>query len=283
MGGLAYPRIPAYLTNQLVKNMKQTTPARTQTERADHTRARILDAAIREFSDNGLAGARTEQIAEAAGVNKALLYYYFAGKEALYKAALESAAHGVMADNMAVLEAHASAGEKFLQSALNHFDRVHTNRGFQSLMQQEMVRLHRGEANALTQLVETVFRPLTLKMNEVITEGIASGELIDVDPAQIRYAAMGANVFYFLSAPMMKMIQGSDPMSHDALQHFRTAAIAYLGLTIFVDREYGAAVAAKVLKATPMPKEDGTKPHPFLQIHPAPKVRLPKTNGEPRS
>lgn len=272
-----------YLTNQLVKNMKQSTPVRTKTERADQTRTRILDAAVRQFSANGLAGARTEQIAEEAGVNKALLYYYFAGKEALYKAALESAAQGVLADNMAVLEAQASAGEKFLQSALNHFDRVHTNRGFQSLMQQEMVRLHRGEANALTQLVETVFRPLTLRMNEVIAEGIASGELIAVDPAQIRYAAMGANVFYFLSAPMMKMIQGIDPMSHDALDHFRNSAIEYLGLTIFVDREHGVEVAAKVLKATPMPKDSGTRTHPFLQHHTAPKVRLTKTNGEPRS
>jgi len=280
---LAKKERTVYFTNQLVKMMKRTIPIRTQSERADQTRVRILDAAIGQFSINGLAGARTEQIAEEAGVNKALIYYYFAGKDALYKAALESVAQGVLADNMAVLEADASAGEKFVQSALNHFDKVHTNRGFQSLMQQEMVRLHRGEANALTQLVETVFRPLTLKMNEVIAEGITSGELIAVDPAQIRYAAMGANVFYFLSAPMMKMIQGTDPMSLDAIKHFRIAAMEYLGQTIFVERDHGAEVAAKVLKATPMPKDSGTRPHPFLQHHKVPKVRLTKTNGEPRS
>jgi AcrR family transcriptional regulator len=69
--------------------MTTSVPTRTQTERADQTRARILDAAIHEFSENGLAGARTEQIAEEAGVNKALLYYYFKGKEELYVAALE--------------------------------------------------------------------------------------------------------------------------------------------------------------------------------------------------
>ena len=69
--------------------MSASTPSRTQAERADQTRTRILDAAVREFSENGLAGARTEQIAEAAGVNKALLYYYFKGKNALYAAALE--------------------------------------------------------------------------------------------------------------------------------------------------------------------------------------------------
>ena len=49
-------------------------PTRTQAVRSDQARARILEAAIRQFGENGLAGARTEHIAEAAGVNKALLY-----------------------------------------------------------------------------------------------------------------------------------------------------------------------------------------------------------------
>jgi TetR/AcrR family transcriptional regulator len=232
---------------------------RTQAERADQTRARILDAAIRQFSDNGLAGARTEQIAEAAGVNKALLYYYFKGKEALYAAALESVAEGVRVSSLAVLEGEGSAGERFLHSALNQFDRIHTNRGFQSLMQQEMVRLHRGEDNALTPLVETVFRPLMSRMQEVLREGMASGELIAADPTQIRYAALGANVLYFLSAPLMGMVTGTDLLERSALERRRKTAIEYLGQTIFTDREHGARVAARVLAATPMPTDGGIR------------------------
>jgi TetR/AcrR family transcriptional regulator len=239
--------------------MNATTQTRTQTERADQTRARILSAAIRQFSQNGLAGARTEQIAEEAGVNKALLYYYFRGKDALYTAALESVAEGVRASSMAVLEADVSAGERFLLSALNHFDRIHTNPGFQSLMQQEMIRLHRGEANALSPLVEKVFRPLLEKMQQVLEEGIATGELIPVDPSQIRYAALGANIFYFLSAPLMRLIQGTDPRERGALEFRRDAAIQYLGQTLFVDREHGARVASRVLAATPMPTNIGTE------------------------
>ena len=107
--------------------MSASTPSRTQAERADQTRTRILDAAVREFSENGLAGARTEQIAEAAGVNKALLYYYFKGKNALYAAALEWIAEGVRDSSMAVLEADASAGERFLRATLEHFDRIHSD------------------------------------------------------------------------------------------------------------------------------------------------------------
>ena len=95
--------------------MTDASPTRSQAERADQTRARILEAATREFSANGLAGARTEAIAEAAGVNKALIYYYFQGKEALYAAAIESVAARMAATSMSVLALDCSAGERLVR------------------------------------------------------------------------------------------------------------------------------------------------------------------------
>jgi len=234
--------------------MAATPPSRTQAERADQTRARILEAAVRQFSENGLAGARTEQIAEEAGVNKALLYYYFKSKDALYDAALQMVAEGVRKSSLAALEGDTSAGERYLHSVLNHFDRIHTNRGFQSMMQQEMMRLHRGEGH-LSPLVENVFRPMMERTVQILNEGIASGELISVDPAQIQVAATGANVFYFISAPLMKLIQGTDPMELSALKLRRSAAIQFLGQTLFVDRKHGAEVAARVLADSPAPTD----------------------------
>jgi len=237
--------------------MSNSENARTQGERADQTRGRILDAAVRAFSEHGLAGARTEQIAEAAGVNKALLYYYFHGKDALYAAALETMAKGVVATGIAALEADGPAGERLLRFALSHFDRIHSQRAFQSLMQHEMMRLHRGEENALTPLVETIFRPSMMRLLKVYREGRRTGELIDVEETQVLYAALGANVFYFLSAPMMGMILGAELFATAALAARRKAAIEYLGQSIFVDREHGAALAARVLEQTPMPEPQG--------------------------
>ncbi|HUD14574.1 MAG TPA: TetR family transcriptional regulator [Terracidiphilus sp.] len=234
--------------------MTDTNTTRSNADRSDQTRARILAAAIREFSSDGIAGARTERIAEAAGVNKALLYYYFTSKQALYDAALESVANVVVVSSMAAMGSACSAGERLVQFALNHFDRIHSNRAFQSLMQQEMMRLHRGEENALAALVEKVFRPMMTRVRQVYAEGRASGELIQVDELQIMYAALGANVFYFLSAPVMGMMTGANPFDRAALAFRRQAAVEYLGKTIFIDREHGARVAANVLAATPMPQ-----------------------------
>jgi TetR/AcrR family transcriptional regulator len=234
--------------------MTAPTPTRSQTERADQSRARILEAAIRQFSESGLAGARTEQIAEEAGVNKALLYYYFTSKEALYAAAIEAVIEGIRVDSVSVLEAEISAGERIVQVVLRNFDRSYSHPALRSLIQQEMVRLHRGEENRLAPMVEKFFRPLWLMMDRVIEDGIASGELVPVDPMQMRSAVLGANLNYFLSAPLSQLVYGKDPMERGALEFRRQAAVEYLGLTIFTDRQHGARVAARILAATPMPE-----------------------------
>lgn len=234
--------------------MASSTHPRTQSERADLTRSRILDAAVREFSENGLAGARTEQIAGIAGVNKALLYYYFKSKEELYKSALESVVQRVLDSSLAALRPDSTPGEQIVRFALNHFDRIHSQRAFQSLMQQEMVRLHQGEENALSSIVEKMFLPMMMRMRDALSDGIRSGELISVDEWLIMYAALGANIFYFMSAPVVGMMLKANPLTREAMELRRRAAIEYLGQSIFSDRQHGAEVAAKVLASVPMPE-----------------------------
>jgi TetR/AcrR family transcriptional regulator len=218
-------------------------------------RARILDAALAEFSANGLAGARTEAIAASAGVNKALIYYYFEGKEKLYLATLEAAAQRVLETSLAVIDSNASPGQQLLQMALNHFDRILTRKDFQSLMQQEMIRLHSGEPANLSVLVDRIFKPLHLRFQKIVRKGIASGELIAADWVQMELVAIGANVFYFLSASIYRIMDVRfNPFTAKALAARRKALVEFLGQAVFKDRKNGARVAARVLAHSPMPK-----------------------------
>ncbi|MFJ9903598.1 TetR family transcriptional regulator [Streptomyces sp. NPDC101152] len=60
-------------------------PQREDRQRdAERSRRLLLDAALDEFAAHGLAGARTQDIAQRAGVNKQLINYYFGGKDGLY-------------------------------------------------------------------------------------------------------------------------------------------------------------------------------------------------------
>jgi TetR/AcrR family transcriptional regulator len=222
--------------------------------RADRTRKTILRAAIREFSSHGLAGARTDAIAESAKVNKALLYYYFHSKSGLYTAALEEVAGTVVGSALAALDPAHSAGERLLRAALNHFDRILTQSEFQSLMQQEMVRLRLGESDAVPLLVKTFFKPLLVKLQETVEEGIQRGELCEADWLQVVYSMLGANVLYFLSGPMMRLALPFNPMKNAAIQVRRKAAVQFLGNALFVDRAHGAKVASRVIADMPAPK-----------------------------
>jgi TetR/AcrR family transcriptional regulator len=226
---------------------------RTRRSRTDQSRDRILHAAIREFSEHGLAGARTSAIAAAARVNKALLYYYFRDKEGLYAAALEEVAGKVADQALSVLDLKCSAGERVLRFVLQHFDRILSQNGFQALMQQEMVRFRTGKSNAMRIIAEKAFAPTWERTLETVEEGIRSGELCDADPLQMLYGAIGANVFYFLSAPMVQLVMGRNPLEPTSVAARRTVAIEYLGSAIFTDRKRGVRLARAVLAAVPMP------------------------------
>ena len=196
-----------------------------------------------------------DQIAAAAGVNKALLYYHFNSKENLYAAAVEMISAKIRDRSMAVfLKQDASPGERLLRSALDHFDRILTQGEFQSLMQQEMMRMHQGDPGAMTILIKRVFSPIRTMYESMVREGIASGELINVDWLQLHLAALGANVFYFLVAPVWRMLLPFEPFAPEVLAQRRKAVVEFLGLAVFMDRAHGSELAAKVIADSPMPE-----------------------------
>ncbi|GGA69771.1 transcriptional regulator [Edaphobacter acidisoli] len=237
-------------------------------DRSDQSRRRILDAAIKEFSTHGLAGARTDAIARAAHVNKALLYYYFKDKDALYIATIEDVMATVVRSTAIILEQKSTPGEQLLRLALNHFDRILSQSHFQSLMQQEMVRYQAGESTALPIIVREAFAPLLKQMRDLVRRGVHSRELVTVDPLQVIYSAFGANVFYFLSAPTMRMAladESFEPFDLESLCARRRSAIQFLANALFTDRAHGHKLARRVLADVPMP-EPGPRP-PLWRKH----------------
>lgn len=90
----------------------------------EQSRAAILRAAIGEFAGHGMAGARTDAIARAARVNKALLYYYFKDKETLYGAAIDAAFGELGAHMLEILNRDLPPREKVLTYVGAYFDFV---------------------------------------------------------------------------------------------------------------------------------------------------------------
>jgi AcrR family transcriptional regulator len=106
---------------------RRPTPRLGTRGQPEESRAAILKAAVAEFAEHGIAGARTDAIARAAQVNKALLYYYFEDKDALYEAVLDHVFSGLRARVMPVLESRLPPRQKMLEYLGAYFDYIAAN------------------------------------------------------------------------------------------------------------------------------------------------------------
>ena len=233
----------------LSKPAPSSLPSRTRNAAA--TRGTILEHAIAEFACQGVAGARTAAIAQAAGVNKALLYYYFKDKEGLYAAALEAVFSGFVEDLMPLLESSLPAGEKLLRFARAHFEYLVQHPNYPRLIQQELSRA--GMRGALSKDFHAIssahFIPLHRAGLCMLQQGLDSGELRPVQGASALSLIIGMNVFYFISAPIMRAVRGFDPFSPRACRAHVVSSLDFLGAALFAERRRGVALAEKIAKA----------------------------------
>lgn len=204
----------------------------------EKSRAAILQAAIREFAHEGMAGARTDAIAHAARVNKALLYYYFKDKETLYGEAIDFAFGQLSEHMMAVLDRDLPPKEKILLYVGTYFDFVASHDATRNLIQMETMRSGHGSPH-LKRVAQRFFSPLYMRLAKVIRQGTAEGVFRAVEPLHFVPSMVALVVFYFISAPVMKSVIGFDPLSPDKLAERRTAVLDFISAALFVHPENG--------------------------------------------
>ncbi len=196
--------------------------------RPEESRQAILKAALAEFASQGIAGARTDSIAEAAGVNKALLYYYFEDKEGLYRATLEQVFSGLFERERPVLSSPGNAVQKLVTYAVTHFDYISENPSYSRLMQGEMMRAGTGKSPHIQYLADKYFRKLFEALMAILQEGMRRGEIRESDPMNMILSIVGLTVFYFVSTPVARAIGRQDPFSPEALRDRRIALIEHV-------------------------------------------------------
>ena len=199
----------------------------------EESRAAILQAAAKEFAEHGIAGARTDAIARQAGVNKALLYYYFKDKETLYGAVLDNAFSGMKTTVFQVLDSELPLREKMLAYVGAYFDFIASNQIYPKLMQREMMRAREGHSVHIDRLVKTYFQPIYRRVGELLQKGIATGEFRQVDPAHFVPSMVAMIVFYFSSAPVMQRIVRFNPLSPRRIAERRAAVLDFISAALF--------------------------------------------------
>ncbi len=198
----------------------------------EESRAAILNAAVREFAREGVAGARTDAIARLARVNKALLYYYFRDKEALYDAVLDEVFSGVRAAIHNALAQDLPPRKKLESYICAHFDYIASHPPYHRLVHAEFLRAGR-DPSRLQRVAQQYFRPVFSALSTLLKEGELSGDFRPVNPLQFIPSMISVIVFYFTTAPIMSVVTGFDPMSPDRLADRRAAVIDFISAALF--------------------------------------------------
>lgn len=196
----------------------------TRQVRGARSRAAILQAAVAVFSEAGYGGARTDAIAEQAGVNKALLYYYFKSKAGLYAAILEDQLREFSRRATEALSAEGTSTTKLLRYVGAHFDFISERPYYPRLIQ----RLMMTGGKPLERLARDFFVPLNRKLGAVVELGVREGEFRPLDTRHAVLSLAAVIVFYFISAPVWTLVTHTDPYEKTNLARRRKEVLNFI-------------------------------------------------------
>lgn len=183
--------------------------AKPQRRNPAATRQKLLTAARREFARSGLAGARVDEIAARAGVNKQLVYHYFGDKDALYLAVLEWVYEEIRAQerklNLEGLPPE-QAIRKLIESS---FDHLALHPDFIVLLNDENRNGARHVRASLR--IEDMHSPLVSMVSKILKQGVREGAFRrGVDPVHLYISIAGLSYFFFSNTPTLSAIFGRD-------------------------------------------------------------------------
>ncbi|HVB36634.1 MAG TPA: TetR/AcrR family transcriptional regulator [Candidatus Acidoferrales bacterium] len=192
-------------------------------------RRRILDAAERIFAARGLAGARTEEIARAARVNKAMLYYYFESKEQLYRAVFDNlfGQAGQMIESE--MPAEAAPRQAILAFVEGYFKFRIENPNYARLMQHMMLENPEQFRWVAREYFEQGFKRVT----QIIKSGIADGQFQPVNAEHTMLNIIAMIVFYFSGAHVHSLLLRRDALQPRAIAEHKRALIDLLEHGLF--------------------------------------------------
>lgn len=204
--------------------------------RAD-TRVSILAAATHEFAEHGPAGARIATIARRAGVNIALVYYYFSSKSQLYRAILEDVFQAWFDRMMPILSGETNPQDCILEYVTTHFDFLAEAPLRANLIQAELSRRDPELLAHIQKLAGHYVRPVHSALAAVLSRGVRTGGLRKVDAEQTAITINGLVTAYFTAAPLIRALRGTDPLSPSQLQRRKAAIVDFIQSALFVQRK----------------------------------------------
>lgn len=194
--------------------MKKTTDINTE--------SLILEAAKRVFFRKGMEGSRMQEIANEAGINKALLHYYFRNKQLLFNAVFKNAFETLAPQLNEIINSDDSIFEKIRAFSSNYISFIIKHPYIPNFIIQEL--------NRDPEYISTVFSedelPSILKFQNQVDLYVERGLIKPINSSQLFINLVSLNALPFLASPLLKTFLKVDDETYKKLLEKRKTEVA---------------------------------------------------------
>jgi len=186
------------------------------------TEEKIKNAARIIFHKKGFSATRTRDIAEEAGINLALLNYYFRSKEKLFDIIMLETLQGFLLSLLPALNIESTSLEKKIEAiAGNYIDLLTAEPDIPLFIMSEL-KANPNELLGKMGIKEVLMRSHFIKQFQ---QGIKEGKIVPMNPLHFMMNLMGLTVFPFIASPMMKGLGNLTDKEYNELMQQRKLLI----------------------------------------------------------
>lgn len=188
-------------------------------QKDENAEQRILAAAKKVFLTKGMAGARMQDIADEAGINKALLHYYFRDKEKLFETIFLQEAQKFFPKIKMIFQSEQPLFEKIERFVNEYIDEMLANPYLPWFVMNE---INRDPEKFLTRVWGEDSRPKPGKFLEQIEKEMKKGNIKRISPAHLLMNLLAMTIFPFCAKPMiMRNLKMNEQQFKEAMEQRR--------------------------------------------------------------
>ncbi len=188
----------------------------------ENTEGQILEAAKNVFQSKGMDGARMQEIADKAGINKAMLHYYYRSKQLLFEAVFTNAFSLLAPQLNAILNDDSSIEEKIRNFTSNYISFIIKHPYLPNFIIQELNR----NPEFVLKLKENKGFPNLEKFKKQVKNDVENGLIKPISPEQLFINILGLNVFPFVAKPLIMALINADDKTYTQLMEDRKIEVS---------------------------------------------------------
>jgi TetR/AcrR family transcriptional regulator len=179
------------------------------------TKQKILHAALKVFVAKGKDGARMQEIADMAGVNKAMLFYYYTSKDLLYAEVFRTNMMQIFGNLKQIMISADETESKIEQIVNAYISFFNEHPDLPKLMLRELASNGDTVKQAIREIKQHVGDELPNKFISLVNAGISESQYYELDPKQTIISIVGMCLIYFIGRPIIDVLLELDDMDPD--------------------------------------------------------------------